>query len=101
MALEKEASLLCTEHAFLFPRTMHEMFVFSAFTMFKLVDLEAFPGFGVWTCPALTSSHVAAKLEYKLNFLHNPAATYPKSSLRPSFPPVLFLLPAVPPGAIG
>lgn len=56
----------------------------------KLADLEAFPSSGVWACPVLTSSHVAAKLKHKLSLLPHPAAMYPNCGLRPHFLPVPF-----------
>jgi len=57
-----------------FSRTIQRIFLSSppllvrhTEAVFKLVDLEAFPTTGVWACPTLTSSHIAAKLEHKLS----------------------------------
>lgn len=85
------------KHPFVYSGTIQEIFLSSlpllvrhTEAVFKLVDLEAFPASGVWACPTLTSSHIAAKLEHELSFLPHPAASYPYSGPRPSFLPVPF-----------
>lgn len=85
------------KHPFVYSGTIQEIFLSSlpllvrhTEAVFKLVDLEAFPASGIWACPTLTSSHIAAKLEHELSFLPHPAASYPYSGPRPSFLPVPF-----------